>query len=120
MSAPPTPEELVLSTLNEDGTRRWMNPRLSKGRFFKQRAVVAWGLILLFVGLPYVKFAGKPLIQLNVMAREFTFFGTTLLATDTIMLMLAMIGIFASVFLLTALVGRAWCGWAICRRWGSS
>jgi polyferredoxin len=104
-------KERVLSTMNVDGTRRWLRPTLAPGDFWKRRALVGWGLIALFVALPLVHVGGKPAMLLDVLHREFTFFGTTLYATDTVLLMLAMLGIFLSVFLLTALFGRAWCGW---------
>lgn len=103
--------ERVLSTLNVDGTRRWLRPVLSPGDFWKRRALVGWGLIALFVSLPLLPIGGKPAVLLDLAHREFTFFGTTLYATDTVLLMLAMLGIFLSIFLLTALFGRAWCGW---------
>jgi cytochrome c oxidase accessory protein FixG len=76
------------------------------------RRVVAWALIVLFVGLPFVRIHGKPAILLDVVQRQFVLFGATFLATDGVLLMLLMLGIFVSVLLVTALVGRAWCGWA--------
>jgi cytochrome c oxidase accessory protein FixG len=62
--------------------------------------------------IPYLRMNGKPLILLDVPNREFTLFGTTFLPTDTMFLMLLLVGIFVSIFLLTALFGRVWCGWA--------
>lgn len=103
--------ERVLSTLNRDGTRRWLRPRLSRGRFYWRRLIVAWGLILLFTGIPILKLNGKPLMFFDLATREFTLFGSTFHATDTLLLMLLMVGILLSVFLLTALLGRVWCGW---------
>ncbi len=103
--------ERVLSTMNVDGSRRWLRPALSAGGFWKRRAMVGWGLIALFIALPIVPIGGKPAVLLDLARREFTFFGTTLYATDTVLLMLAMLGIFLAIFLLTALFGRAWCGW---------
>ena len=37
----PAAEERVLSTLNLDGTRRLIRPKLSKGRIYRRRLVVA-------------------------------------------------------------------------------
>ncbi|MEO1480694.1 MAG: cytochrome c oxidase accessory protein CcoG [Myxococcota bacterium] len=105
------PEERVLPTLNNDGTRRWLNPKRSKGRFLKWRALVGWGLIAVFVALPWIRIGGRPAIWLNLPGREFTFFGKVLLSTDTLILMLGMLAIFVTIFLLTALLGRVWCGW---------
>ncbi|HEX6986500.1 MAG TPA: cytochrome c oxidase accessory protein CcoG, partial [Planctomycetaceae bacterium] len=104
-------EEQVLSTLERDGRRRWLVPRLSPGRFWKARRTVAYGLIALFVALPYVRIGGKPSVLLDLPARRFTLFGFTFLPTDTALLALFLLGAFLTIFLLTALVGRVWCGW---------
>ena len=109
---PPTPGERVLPTLNEDGTRNWIRPKISKGRFYRRRLATAWSLILLFVALPFVRIGGRPAILLDVPHREFVFFGTTFLPTDTFLLMLLLFGIFVGIFLVTAVLGRVWCGWA--------
>ena len=106
------PEERVLSTLNDDGSRRWLNPRLSKGVFLNARRVVAWLLILIFSAIPWIPFNGKPMVFLDIIHREFTFFGKTFLPTDTLLLALLLITGFVSIFLITALFGRVWCGWA--------
>lgn len=103
--------ERVLPTLNADGTRNRIRPRLYPGPLHKKRRVVAWALVVLFVALPWLEIGGKPAIFLNVVQREFSFFGHTFLATDGVLLMLLMLAIFAAVFWTTALVGRAWCGW---------
>jgi cytochrome c oxidase accessory protein FixG len=106
------PDDQVLSTLNADGTRRWLRPRLSQGVFLRWRRIVAYALILLFTALPWITINGKPAILLNLPAREFTFFGKTFLPTDTLLLMLFIASVFVTIFLVTALFGRVWCGWA--------
>lgn len=106
-----SPEE-VLSTMNADGSRNWIYPTPSKGRFYYWRLIVGWVLIAIFVALPIVKINGKPSVFLDVLHREFTFFGMTFYPTDTLLLMLLMIGTLVSVVLFTALLGRVWCGWA--------
>lgn len=107
----PQPEERVLSTLYEDGSRRWLYPRLSKGSFLTARRILAYALIAIFTLLPYIKIAGKPAILLNIPAREFTFFGFTFLPTDTLLLALFLVSLIVGIFLVTALLGRVWCGW---------
>tara|TARA_R110000737_G_scaffold2923_1_gene8391 strand:+ start:252129 stop:253559 length:1431 start_codon:yes stop_codon:yes gene_type:complete len=105
------PNERVLSTLNEDGTRRWLKPKLSPGRFWKRRRIVAYMLILLYSLLPFIQINGKPAMLLNIMEREFTLFGKTFLPQDTLLFGLFMIMVFLTIFLVTALFGRIWCGW---------
>jgi cytochrome c oxidase accessory protein FixG len=102
----------VLSTLNPDGTRRWLHPRLSKGRWWKRRRWVAYFLIALFNALPWIPIDGKPAILLDVVRRDFAFFGASFRPTETPLLALLLLAIFLGIFYLTALVGRAWCGWA--------
>lgn len=102
----------VLSTLNDDGSRRWIQPKLSEGRFLTRRRIVAYLLIALFVALPLVHVNGKPLIMLDVVARRFHLFGATFLPTDTLLLALLLVGTGLTIFWLTALFGRVWCGWA--------
>lgn len=102
----------ILSTLNQDGSRRWIKPRPSAGRFLASRRTVAWLLILLFTTAPYLKSGGKPLFLLDIASRRFTLFGRTFLPTDTVLLALFVVGVFVAIFLLTSLFGRVWCGWA--------
>ena len=105
-----SPEE-VLSTLRNDGSRRWLYPTPSRGRFWRRRLVVGWGLIVFFVALPLVRIGGKPGLLLDLAAREFTVLGFTFYPTDTFLLLLVGIAALASIALLTALLGRVWCGW---------
>ncbi len=102
----------VLPTLNEDGSRRWIRPKPSHGSYLKVRRVVAYGLMLVFFLIPHLRMGGKPLILLDIPRRQFTLFGTTFLPTDTMLLMLLLASIIIAIFLMTALFGRVWCGWA--------
>ncbi|MEM8757673.1 MAG: cytochrome c oxidase accessory protein CcoG, partial [Planctomycetota bacterium] len=112
MTTMPSGQPQVLSTLNADGSRRWLRPKPAAGRFHTRRKVVGYGLIALFVTLPHLRIAGKPPLLFDIAAREFTFFGTTLYPTDTLLFALLMLSVFLSIFFLTALFGRVWCGWA--------
>ena len=107
----PIPQERLLPTLNADGTRNRIRPRLYPGRLHARRRGVAWALIALFVALPFLRVGGQPAVLLDVVERKFHLFGRTFLATDGVLLMLLMLSIFATVIWATALVGRAWCGW---------
>jgi cytochrome c oxidase accessory protein FixG len=106
------PHERVLSTMEQDGSRRWLYPRLSKGRFWQQRRLVAYGLIALYALLPFIKIGGKPAVLLDLANRQFTFFGFTFLPTDTVLLAVLMVMLALGIFFLTAIAGRVWCGWA--------
>ena len=109
---PPIPKERVLPTLNQDGSRRRIRPKLYKGSLYTKRFVVGWSLMALFVALPLIQIGGAPAVFLDVATREFTFFGRTFLPTDTLLLALLMLSVFITIVLVTAITGRAWCGWA--------
>lgn len=102
----------VLSTLESDGSRRWLFPRLSKGSLWKRRRALAYFLILFFVALPHVRISGRPLVLLDIASRKFVFFGHIFLPTDTLLLTLLMLGVLIAIVLATAFAGRVWCGWA--------
>lgn len=102
----------VLSTLEADGSRRWLNPRLSVGRLWQARRVVAYVLLALFTITPYINVGNHPAILLDVVNRRFHIFGATFLPTDTVLLALLVLIVGLSVFLFTAIAGRVFCGWA--------
>ncbi len=104
--------ERVLPTLNADGTRNRIRPKLFAGRFFKARRLAGWFLIAVFVGIPFGSVGGKPLVLLDLPAREFTLLGRTFLSTDGVLLMLLLLTALLAIIWITALLGRAWCGWA--------
>ena len=104
--------ERVLSTLNPDGTRRWLRPRPSSGRWQHARRLTAYVLMVIFMVAPLVRLGGRPLVLLDLPHRRFTLFGTTFLSTETVLFMLLFLGGLIGIFLVTATLGRAWCGWA--------
>ncbi len=87
----PTPDTPVLTTLRNDGSRRWLHPRPSEGRLLRRRRLLAYVLIFVFTILPYLQINGKPTILLNIPGREFTLFGFTFLPTDTLLLALLVV-----------------------------
>jgi cytochrome c oxidase accessory protein FixG len=105
------PEDRVLSTLNADGSRRWLTPRVAEGRLWKARRIVGYLLIAVFVTLPHLHAGGKQLFFANIAGGEFTAFGYTLIRTDTLLFALGLLCVFLTIFFFTALAGRVWCGW---------
>jgi cytochrome c oxidase accessory protein FixG len=111
MTGPLPAPERVLPTLNADGSRRRIRPKLYPGKLYSWRLVTGWSLIALFVSLPLVRIGGHPAILLDIPQRQFHLFGKTFLPTDGVLLMLLMLSILLGIVLITAVVGRAWCGW---------
>ncbi len=102
----------VLPTLNEDGSRRWIRPKPAPGKWLVRRSAVAYALMVFYLAFPHLRWNGKPWMLLDLPQRQFTFFGTSFLPTDTLLLMLLFVSVLVFIFLLTALFGRVWCGWA--------
>ncbi len=112
MSAHPVAAGRVLPTLNEDGSRNWIRPRPSAGRWMQRRQVVAYVLMLVFFAIPHIRIGGQPAFLMSFPKREFTLMGYTFLPTDTLLFMLLLASGVIGIFLATALFGRVWCGWA--------
>lgn len=109
---PPTAGRRVLPTLNEDGSRRWIRPKPAHGPWWQRRRVVAYLLMAIFFAAPHLRVFGKPVFLMDLPRREFTLMGYTFLPTDTLLFMFTLGAGVIGIFLLTALFGRAWCGWA--------
>ena len=106
------PEGRVLATLEEDGRRRWLRPKPSPGAWWRKRLVVAWVLIALYTVIPWIKIAGMPMVLLDLVERKFVFFGAVFRPTETLLFGVLFLAVFVTIFLLTAIFGRVWCGWA--------
>lgn len=106
------PEEHVLSTLESDGSRRWLTPRLATGRFWSSRRVVAYSLIAIYTLLPFLKINGRQALQFDLWEARSMVFGLEFRPTDLELLAVFGLIVFLSVFFATAIMGRVWCGWA--------
>ena len=112
----PAPKLVVLqpkkSSLSITGKRNFVYPADVTGRFTRARNVTFIVLIGVYAALPWIKIRGNPAIFLDIVRRQFFLFGASFNAQDiwlTVFLLTG--GAFGLVFA-TALLGRAWCGWA--------
>ncbi len=101
-----------VTTIDADGSRPFLYPADARGRFLTTRRLAAYGLIAVYLLLPWVPVNGYPALFLDVAARRFHFFGLTLAAQDAWLLFFGVSGLGFALFFLTALFGRLWCGWA--------
>lgn len=102
----------TLYTIDSKGHRKWVYPEIIWGRFLKSRTLVAYILMAIYLVAPWVRINGEHLILLDIVERKFTFFGSVFWATDTIFLMFFLTSLGLVLFLVTAVFGRVWCGWA--------
>ena len=80
-------DDRVLPTLNADGTRIRVRPRVVQGRFFDRRRIVAYALLVAFLVLPWIHINGRPAMMMDLGTREFALFGAIFRPTDTLSLL---------------------------------
>ncbi len=100
------------SSLRQDGKRNFVHPADVKGRFVYARYVVFAILIGFWAALPWIPINGHPALFLDVEHRRFYMFGGTFNAQDAWLLFFLFSGVGLTIILVTAVVGRVWCGWA--------
>src|SRR5688572_4029562 len=106
------PTRNSVTTIKSDGSRPFLFPADAQGRFARARRLSAFGLIVFYLSLPWIKINGHPAVFLDVADRRFHLFGVTLGANDLWLLFFVITGLGFSLFFVTALLGRVWCGWA--------
>ena len=106
------PDRNSVTTIRSDGSRPFLFPADAHGRFARARRFSAFGLIVFYLSLPWIKINGHPAVFLDVAERRFHLFGITLGANDLWLLFFVITGLGFSLFFVTALLGRVWCGWA--------
>lgn len=100
-----------ISTIDEEGNRKWVYPKKPKGYFTRMRTRVSYVLLaFLFLG-PFIRIGGQPLLQLNVIERKFIFFGQIFWPQDFHLFVLSMITLVVFITLFTVVYGRLFCGW---------
>jgi len=112
MLKPARPTIDSVTTIGADGSRPFIYPADVKGRFATARKITALGLIVFYLSLPWIQIGGFPAVFLDIAARRFHLFGLTFAAQDMWLSFFLITGLGFSLFFITALFGRIWCGWA--------
>lgn len=101
-----------LSTTSDQGQRLKVYPVPARGFWNRWRKLVQAVLLLVFLGLPFLTIGGAPALRLDVSHRRFFILGKMFSAQDAPNVIFILGAFLFSMALLTALAGRAWCGWA--------
>ncbi|MGJ8638478.1 MAG: cytochrome c oxidase accessory protein CcoG [Opitutaceae bacterium] len=107
-----TPSRDTPTTINRDGSRNFLHPADVAGFFTTYRRIFALLLIGIYVSLPWIPINGHPAVFLDVLHRRFHLFGLTFAAQDLWMAFFFITGLGFSLFFVTSIFGRIWCGWA--------
>lgn len=86
-------------------------PAEVRGRFEKLRVLLHPLLIAFFVLLPWIKINNEPVILFDILHRNFVIFGSIFHSHDAPLLFFLVILLLLTIFMVTAVFGRLWCGW---------
>lgn len=106
------PTRDTLTSVSRDGSRVVIHPADASGRFTLWRRISAIVLVAIYVLLPWIPINGKPAVFLDLANLRFHLFGATLSIQDLWLGFFVITGLAFSLFFVTALLGRVWCGWA--------
>jgi cytochrome c oxidase accessory protein FixG len=87
-------------------------PRDVKGTFASLRKLAVFVLLGLYYFIPWINWGGHQAVLFDLPARKFYIFGLTFWPQDFIFLTLMLIIAGLSLFFVTAVAGRLWCGYA--------
>ncbi len=100
-----------ISTVNEDGKRKWLYPKKPKGKFTNYRTYTSYLLLAILFAIPWIKIDGEPFLMFNIVTRKFVLFGQVFWPQDFHIFGLIMISMVVFVVLFTSVYGRIFCGW---------
>ena len=92
--------------------RKRIHPRAVSGWFAGWRWALVWITQLVFYGIPWLSWGGRPAVLFALEDRRFFIFGLVFYPQDFIYLTGLLIISALSLFLFTAVAGRLWCGYA--------
>ena len=87
-------------------------PREVKGRYARLRVLAVWVLLGIYYLLPWVSWGGRQAVLFDLPARKFYIFGLTFWPQDFFFMAWLLIIAALTLFFVTAIAGRLWCGYA--------
>jgi cytochrome c oxidase accessory protein FixG len=109
---PRLPDLDTVYTIQSDGSRNFLHPADVKGRWQQRKNAIFALLIVIYAVLPWIWMGGHPAVLIDIPGREAFLFGRTFTNQDFYLLFFLLSGIGFGLFVLTALWGRIWCGFA--------
>lgn len=106
------PSRESVTSIRRDGSRNFLRPADVRGRFTLARRAAAAFLILVYILLPWIPVNGHPAVFLDVLGQRFHLFGFTFAFQDIWLGFFFITGLGFTLFFITAMFGRVWCGWA--------
>ena len=101
----------TIGTLNEEGKRAWVFPKMPVGKWYEYRKYVSYVLLIFLFAAPFVKINGHQFLLFNVLERRFNIFGLPFWPQDFYIFVMVMLVGVLFVILFTVAFGRLFCGW---------
>ena len=102
----------MLASPTSSSARKWIYPRIIKGKLYQYRSAVSYFFLVLLFTAPFIKLNGEQLILMNILERKFVFFGVIFWPQDFYLFVLGLLTFIVFIFLFTVVFGRVFCGWA--------
>ena len=106
------PDVDTLMSVNADGSRNAIHPADCSGKFQSRKHGLWYVLIAFYLAMPWVEIGGKPAILIDIQERHFYLLGQTFNAQDFWLAFFFISGLGFTLFVVAALWGRLWCGYA--------
>ena len=100
-----------ISTVNSDGSRKWVYPKKPSGKYFTKRKIVSYVLLIMLFGAPHLYINGQQSLLFNILDRKFAILGKVFWPQDFYLFAIAMIIGVVFIILFTIIFGRIFCGW---------
>jgi cytochrome c oxidase accessory protein FixG len=92
--------------------RQKVYPRHVRGKFRRLRNFFSFGLQALLFALPWIQWNGRQAVLADIPGRKLYLFSLVLHPQDTYFLHLMLLSAALLLFLVSAVIGRTWCGYA--------
>lgn len=100
-----------IGTINKEGKRAWVFPKIPKGKFYEKRKLLSYVLLAFLLSAPFIKINGNQFLMFNVLERRFNIFSFPFWPQDFHIFVIIMIIGVVSLALFTVAFGRIFCGW---------
>ncbi len=94
------------------GTREWVEVQSVKGTFTTLRRWTFLALHMILFVTPWVNVGGRPAVLIDLPTRQVYVLGQIFTAADTLLLLFILLFLAFTLFFVTSLYGRLWCGYA--------
>jgi cytochrome c oxidase accessory protein FixG len=106
------PDLDTVYTINPDGSRNFLHPADVHGRFQRYKGIVFTVLLVIYAAVPWIQVGGHPLVNISLPNRVAYLAGHTFTNQDFFLLFFLVSGLGFTLFVVTSLWGRIWCGYA--------